>query len=168
MAKEKPRKAWLAPLTVPLALRERLEHEWSRMNTAMGITLPKSHFVRMLLERGLDEVGQAVWAGSEGVTVRPSTPCGPGLLTPLCEPSAGEPLTRTSPSALPDASARRTRQSRPPQERAAVIREREAIVLFAIAHREWAREPGRMTSSEAVAIEGALNAVIRFCEERDP
>jgi hypothetical protein len=44
--------------------------------------------------------------------------------------------------------------------------EREAIMNFAIEHREWARDPGRFTPDEAKVIEGALNAVIRFCEER--
>jgi len=44
--------------------------------------------------------------------------------------------------------------------------EREAITNFVIEHREWARDPGRFTPDEAKVIEGALNAVIRFCEER--
>lgn len=50
-------------------------------------------------------------------------------------------------------------------QRSTAATEREAIKQFAIAHREWAREPGRFTSAEAAAVEGALNAVIRFCEE---
>jgi hypothetical protein len=57
---------WLAPLHVPPDLREKLEHEWARLNTALGTKLPKSTFVRMLLEKGLVEMSVATWAVREG------------------------------------------------------------------------------------------------------
>jgi hypothetical protein len=46
-------KPWLAPLIVTPEMEERLERGWETLNTSMGSPVPKTTFVRMLLERGL-------------------------------------------------------------------------------------------------------------------
>jgi hypothetical protein len=44
---------WLAPLVVPLEMKQRLEKMWRRLAQTLGTPVPKTMFVRMLLEKGL-------------------------------------------------------------------------------------------------------------------
>lgn len=44
---------WLAPLVVDEALKNRLERTHAQLNTSLGTPIPKTTYVRMLLDRGI-------------------------------------------------------------------------------------------------------------------
>ena len=51
---------WLAPLIVPPEMKNRLEATWARVSASLGTPMPKTFFVRMLLERGMQSL-DASW-----------------------------------------------------------------------------------------------------------
>lgn len=48
-SRERP---WLAPLHLPAEMRAELEMLRERLSSSVGVAIPKTAFVRMLLERG--------------------------------------------------------------------------------------------------------------------
>lgn len=51
---------WLAPLIVPPEMEQRLDATWAKISASCGTTVPKTFFVRMLLERGMQSI-EASW-----------------------------------------------------------------------------------------------------------
>lgn len=66
------RRPWLAPLVVPTKMEKELEAARAKLARDLGVDVPKTMFVRLLLERGMQAVAADGLVRTERGVVAPT------------------------------------------------------------------------------------------------